>query len=154
MFRKRVYYSVILVIILLSIGTFYYKHAEGWSYVNSFYFSTMTLTTIGYGDLAPTTDGAKIFTSVYALFGIGIMLYILSSVIGVFIFKQEKYFSRIFSPFHRIRHHEKEIEKEKKINIKQEMEIRKQKKEIKTQKKEIKKHEKEIDTIKKKIEKK
>ena len=51
-----------LIVILLSIGTVYYNYAEGWSYVDSFYFSTMTLTTIGYGDIAPTSDGAKIYT--------------------------------------------------------------------------------------------
>ncbi|NIO19314.1 MAG: hypothetical protein GTN76_00850 [Candidatus Aenigmarchaeota archaeon] len=147
MIKRRIYHAFVLVIILLGAGTFYYTYAEGWSYVDSFYFSTMTLTTIGYGDLAPTNPGSKIFTSIYALFGIGIMLYILSSVIGIFILKQEQFFGRIFLPLHKIRHHEKEIKKEKKINVEQE-------REIKTHEKRIKKQEKEIDRLKKEIKKK
>jgi hypothetical protein len=82
MLRKRIYYAFLIVVVLLAIGTFFYANVEGWSYIDSFYFSTITLTTIGFGDLSPTTPGAKIFTSIYALLGIGIMLYILSSVIG------------------------------------------------------------------------
>ena len=72
-FRKRIIFAFVLVVLLLAIGTVYYNVAEGWSYVDSFYFSTMTLTTIGFGDLTPTTDGAKIVTSFYAIFGIGII---------------------------------------------------------------------------------
>ena len=91
MLGKKIYYALVLVVLLLSIGTVYYHATENWSIVDSFYFSTMTLTTVGFGDLAPTTDQTKIFTSIYALFGIGVMLYILSSVIGIFILSQEKY---------------------------------------------------------------
>ena len=56
----------------------------------------MTLTTVGYGDLVPTTDISKIFTSFYAVFGIGAMLYIISTVVGKFVFRQEKKIANIF----------------------------------------------------------
>ncbi len=108
MLRKRLYFITIILIILLGIGTVFYSYAEGWSFIDSFYFSTITLTTIGYGDLAPTTDVTKIFTAFYAIFGIGIMLYVLSSVIGAFVFKQEINFeNKIFSP-HKLNRDEKE----------------------------------------------
>ena len=48
--------------------------AEGWSLFDSFYFSVITLPTIGYGDLSPSTTAGKIFTIVYIFVGLGIIL--------------------------------------------------------------------------------
>lgn len=40
----------------------------------------MTLTTVGYGDLSPTTTGTQIFTIFYILTGIGVLVALLASV--------------------------------------------------------------------------
>ncbi len=61
------------VIVTLLIGTLFYNFVEGWNVLDSMYFSVITLTTVGYGDLAPITDAGKIFTSFYVLIGIGII---------------------------------------------------------------------------------
>ena len=55
------------------IGTLVFRWLEGWSVVDSVYFSVITLATVGFGDLHPTTDAAKIFTIFYVLFGLGIL---------------------------------------------------------------------------------
>jgi len=67
-----------LVIVILAIGTIDYSRLEGWSFVDSLYFSATTLTTIGYGDLHPTKDITKLFTVFFALTGVATMLYTLS----------------------------------------------------------------------------
>lgn len=85
---KRVIYAVTTAALLLAIGTFFFHTYEGWSYVDSFYFATMTLTTIGYGDFVPTTDFTKLFTSIYSILGIGVMLYLVTSVIGEYLRKR------------------------------------------------------------------
>ena len=36
-----------------------------------FYFTIVTLTTVGYGDMGATTDGTRLFTTFFVLFGIG-----------------------------------------------------------------------------------
>jgi hypothetical protein len=36
---------------------------ENWPIVDSIYFATVTFTTIGYGDLAPTSDASRLFTA-------------------------------------------------------------------------------------------
>lgn len=59
---------------LLLCGTIFYAHHEHWSYVDAFYFCVMTMTTIGFGDLTPTTDLSKIFTVLYAFLTIGVFV--------------------------------------------------------------------------------
>ncbi|MBD3310827.1 two pore domain potassium channel family protein [Candidatus Woesearchaeota archaeon] len=101
-FHEKILFSILMVTILLGFGTIFYSQTEAWSYIDALYFSTMTLTTVGYGDLVPTTPVSKLVTSVYAILGIGIMLYLLISVVGEYIFKQEKYFDSLVYKLHNL----------------------------------------------------
>ena len=62
-----------LVFLTLAAGTIFYHVVEGWSLLDSVYFCVITLTTIGYGDFAPTTNLARLFTIFYAFTGIGLL---------------------------------------------------------------------------------
>jgi voltage-gated potassium channel len=64
---------VILVFVTLLTGTIFYRLQEGWSLVDALYFSVTTLTTAGFGDLAPATTIGKLFTVVYIFSGIGLI---------------------------------------------------------------------------------
>ncbi len=59
---------------IVGLGTVSYKFIEGWSWVDSLYFSVVTLTTVGYGDVSPQTDAGKLFTIVYIIIGLGLIL--------------------------------------------------------------------------------
>lgn len=48
--------------------------SEGWNVLDSLYFSVTTLTTVGLGDLTPTNDSSKIFTIIYILVGLGVLV--------------------------------------------------------------------------------
>lgn len=65
--------AVYLVIVVLVSGMIFYHSVEGWTWLDSLYFSVITLTTVGYGDFAPHTDAGKIFTIIYILVGLGIL---------------------------------------------------------------------------------
>ena len=58
----------------VSLGTIIYSVREGWSLIDSLYFSVMTLTTIGYGDFSPTTSWMRLYTVIYAVMGIGLFV--------------------------------------------------------------------------------
>ena len=60
-------------VLLIATGTVVFSLLEDWSIVDSFYFSVVTATTVGFGDITPDTDGAKLFTVVYIIFGISII---------------------------------------------------------------------------------
>ena len=61
-------------------GTIFYWRVEDWTIIQSLYFCVVTLTTVGFGDLAPTTAGAQIFTIFYILTGIGLFVALLASI--------------------------------------------------------------------------
>jgi hypothetical protein len=65
---------LLLVLSLLIVGTIFYTIVEGWTVVDAVYFCSMSLATVGYGDVVPDTDAGKIFTVVYVLAGIGILV--------------------------------------------------------------------------------
>ena len=62
-----------MVVVALGTGTVVYHFLEGWSWVDSFYFSSVAVTTVGFGDLTPTRDVSKLFTVLYIFSGIGII---------------------------------------------------------------------------------
>ncbi|MGB0522685.1 MAG: potassium channel family protein [Flammeovirgaceae bacterium] len=73
--RNKEYRDLLITTsIVLTIGTVSYHFLEGWSWLDSLYFSVITLTTVGYGDFSPQTDGGKIFTIIYIISGIAIIL--------------------------------------------------------------------------------
>ena len=72
--REPAFRAIALAALLaLLIGTVFYRLVEGWSWVDSFYFCTITLASVGYGDFAPTTEASRAFTVVYVILGLGIV---------------------------------------------------------------------------------
>ena len=79
--------ALLIFMLILSSGVYTYHHIEGWSILDSAYFTVITTTTIGYGDLTPQTATGKIFTMFFAFFGVATVLYFISAI-GSFIFKK------------------------------------------------------------------
>lgn len=80
---------LIVFVAVISLGAYVYTQTEGWNLLDSIYFVVITITTIGYGDLAPATELGKIFTIFFSFFGIAMAFYLVS-LIGTTVFK--KYF--------------------------------------------------------------
>ena len=79
--RDRQFASLaLLASIAITSGTDFYSLVEGLRLVDALYLSVVTLTTVGYGDIAPRTDVGKLFTAVYVLVGVGILLAFVTTV--------------------------------------------------------------------------
>jgi voltage-gated potassium channel Kch len=59
---------------VLLVGMVFYHLEEGWGWLDSLYFSVITLSTVGYGDFSPTTPLSKLFTMAYIFLGISIFV--------------------------------------------------------------------------------
>ena len=53
-----------------------------WTFTDSVYFCTVTMSTVGYGDLSPTKPGTKVFTFVWIIIGIVVVFSAIASTIG------------------------------------------------------------------------
>ena len=74
-----------LLATLLIGATVFYWRMEGWSIIDSLYFSVMTMSTIGYGDFVPSSDGAKLFTIIFAMLSIGVFVAVVTKLVKIII---------------------------------------------------------------------
>ena len=74
LFNRHTRPIFIYAVIIIGIGAALYHWLEGWSWLDSVYFVVITLTTVGYGDLHPTTPATKMITIFYGLNGIILIL--------------------------------------------------------------------------------
>jgi voltage-gated potassium channel Kch len=51
---------------------------QAWTGIDAMYYSVVTVTTVGYGDFAPTTDEGRVFAMFYILIGLGVVFTVLS----------------------------------------------------------------------------
>jgi len=67
----RIRNAIIALGIAIIFGTLGFRLIEGWSFVDSFYVTVQTLTTVGYGDLPPRSLAGRGFAVVVMLIGVG-----------------------------------------------------------------------------------
>jgi voltage-gated potassium channel Kch len=83
-----------LAVIAIASGTIFYWLFEDLSVVDALYFSVTTLTTVGYGDYSPETTAGKLFTVVYVLVGVGLLLAFLGRLAGQVVVSHAEHFEK------------------------------------------------------------
>ena len=71
--------AAVMVAIVLGAAGFYL--IEGWSILDSLYVAVQTVTTDGYGDRTPATQPGRIFSTVFMLAAVGVVLYALTTTV-------------------------------------------------------------------------
>jgi voltage-gated potassium channel len=69
------------VIVAIALGAAGFSLIEGWSILDSLYVAVQTVTTVGYGDRTPVTQNGRIFSTVFMLVGVGVVLYALTTTV-------------------------------------------------------------------------
>jgi len=72
----------VFFIIYVGFGSLIYTWAEDWSSWSSIYFCVITLSTVGYGDMTPSSDSMKMFTLLYVYCGLFFFATIIGSLVG------------------------------------------------------------------------
>ena len=62
-FHTKLYIAVISLIVIFLIGTLYFRFSSNYSWVDAFYFTVITATTVGFKEVHPLTEAEKIFTT-------------------------------------------------------------------------------------------
>jgi voltage-gated potassium channel len=78
---SQVSLCVLLLSLWVMIGTIgYLLIEEGWSVLDAFYMTIITITTVGYREVHPLSSGGQLFTSLVVVVGLGLLLYTLARV--------------------------------------------------------------------------
>jgi len=72
------------------LGTIGFMVIEGLSLSDAFYFSIVTITTVGYGDIHPATEMGKILAIILIVMGVGSFLGVIANATEMMLNKREK----------------------------------------------------------------
>lgn len=87
-FRLRILLVVWLTIMVL--GTLGLMFAEGLSLADAFYFSIVTIATVGYGDIHPVTQAGKVLAIALIVLGVGSFLGVVANGTEMMLNRREK----------------------------------------------------------------
>ncbi|MGB3221263.1 MAG: NAD-binding protein [Desulforhopalus sp.] len=69
--EKRIKLAVGLVLFFLGTGTVGYSYIDGYTFLDAFYMTVITITTVGYGEIQQLSEAGRIFTIFLILSGVG-----------------------------------------------------------------------------------
>ena len=77
--KKKLQVALSAIVGLIAFGTIGFKLILPLSWFDSFYFTLITLTSVGYAEPDQTTEGSRAFTACLIILGVGTLTYALSS---------------------------------------------------------------------------
>ncbi len=77
---SRIYYAIGLLIANIIGGTIGYILVEGWSFLDAFYQTIITISTVGFSEVGPLSDSGKLFTAFLIITSFGTFAYAISSI--------------------------------------------------------------------------
>ena len=84
-FETQLARSLLALAVLVGMATAGYMLIEGWSLLDAAYMTVVTFTTVGYEEVHPLSSTGRVFTMFLMVAGVGVMLYILTSVMHLIV---------------------------------------------------------------------
>jgi voltage-gated potassium channel len=80
LFRSKINTAIFLLSLLLIIGVLGFKILSGYTWIDAFYMTVITITTVGFGEVQPLDNSSKIFTIFLILSSIVIVGYAITLI--------------------------------------------------------------------------
>lgn len=80
---RKILLLVASLLALLVTGSLGYFWLEGWDFFDGLYMTVITLTTVGFGEVHPLSKIGRVYTMVLLFAGMGLMLYVITSLARV-----------------------------------------------------------------------
>ncbi|MCW3786552.1 potassium channel family protein [Plebeiibacterium sediminum] len=77
---KTIVYGVSALFFIIFAGGIGFAVIEGYSFVDALYMTTITVSTVGFREVYPLSEGGKIFTVLLIIFSFGIFGYVITSI--------------------------------------------------------------------------
>ena len=93
---KKLYLSLSLLLVIIFVGIFGFEMIERYNFVEAFYMTIITISTVGFTEIHPLSTSGRIFTSFLIIFSFGTFAYTITSI-TIYILDGE--FKRYFKDF-------------------------------------------------------
>src|SRR5215470_12283047 len=77
---RRFALAISLVALMTIVGAAGYMLIEGWSFLDAFYMSLITISTVGYGEVKPLSPAGRVFTIGLIVAGVGSAVYLFAMI--------------------------------------------------------------------------
>ena len=102
---------LLLPIALIVAGsTVFFRFVEGWSWLDAYFFTVVTLSTVGYGSLVPATAVGKVATTVLIILGLAVVAVIVQHLGRFALIDRAETRARLRAAQDRLRQAEKRVE--------------------------------------------
>lgn len=89
--KSKLIYAIILLVLLLSFGISGFVMLEDFTFLEAFYMTVITISTVGYGEVHELTTSGQIFTTILILLSLGVLAYV-ASIIATHLFEGQLHF--------------------------------------------------------------
>lgn len=90
--KRDIFIAGVLLMIIIVIGIIGYMLIDDYSFVSALYMTVITISTVGFGEVEPLSDGGKLFTSGLILSSLVVLGYFLSTLTQNLVHSQMSFF--------------------------------------------------------------
>jgi len=77
---RKIYFGLSALFILIIFGVIGFEFLEQYSFIEAFYMTIISISTVGFGEIRPLSDMGRLFTVFLIVFSFGIFAYVLTAV--------------------------------------------------------------------------
>ncbi len=87
--RPKIYIAIILLILVISIGVLGFRFFSNYSWIDALYMTVITMSTVGFSEVHPLDDNAKLFTIFLIATSVSIFAYSVSVITEYIVSKSD-----------------------------------------------------------------